>query len=132
MTTRAIFCCGCAKDVPARLTDGGEIYPHRPDLRDLPFWKCDGCGNHVGCHHKTKERTEPLGCIPDAEMKNARKHIHARLDPIWKNRVLSRQHLYARLTEVLGRQYHTAELRTIEEARTVYAAIITIEKELRA
>lgn len=130
MTTRTVYCCGCATDVSARLTDGREIYPHRPDLADLPFWRCDACKNYVGCHHKTADRTNPLGCIPDKAMKGARAHIHARLDPIWKTRRMAREHLYARLTDVLGRQYHTAELRTIEEARMVYAAVVEIEKGL--
>lgn len=129
--TRAIYCCGCQSDVQARLTDGREIYGHRPDLHDLPFWKCDACGNNVGCHWKTKDRTAPLGCIPTSELKNARRSIHQRLDPLWKTRrLIKREHLYARLTDVLGRQYHTAELRTIDEARIVYAAVVRIEKEL--
>ena len=80
-----IRCCGCQKKVEARLTDGSEIYPHRKDLYSLPFWKCDVCGNFVGCHHKTKNRTRPLGCIPTPEIKNARKHIHAILDPLWQS-----------------------------------------------
>jgi hypothetical protein len=71
---RDIYCCGCESAVQARLTDGREIYPHRPDLADLPFWKCDGCGNHVGCHHKTNDRTRPLGNIPTPEIRIARKH----------------------------------------------------------
>lgn len=58
-----IYCTGCGKDVQARLTDGAERYPHRPDLYELPFWKCDTCGNYVGCHHKTRAPTKPLGCI---------------------------------------------------------------------
>ena len=66
----------------ARLTDGKEVYPHRSDLNSLPFWICDRCRNFVGCHHKTKNPTRPLGCIPNKEMKNARKHIHNLLDPI--------------------------------------------------
>ena len=66
---RSIFCCGCQSDVQARLTDGAEIYAHRRDLASLPFWKCDACGNFVGCHHKTKHRTRPLGCIPTKEIK---------------------------------------------------------------
>lgn len=77
-----IYCCGCEKKVPARLTDGAEIYPHRHDLSGLPFWKCDTCGNFVGCHHKTKNRTRPLGCIPTPEIKEARKRIHSLLDPL--------------------------------------------------
>lgn len=127
---REIWCCACGRASDCRLTDGREIYPHRPDLAALPFWKCIVCGNHVGCHHKTTDRTKPLGTIPGPEMRNARRHIHARLDPIWKQHRLDRKDLYARLTTVLGRQYHTAELRTIGEARAVYAAIVAIEREL--
>ena len=67
-----IWCCGCGKEVDARLTDGAEVYPHRRDLASLPFWKCDACGNFVGCHHKTRERTKPLGCIPTPEIKDVR------------------------------------------------------------
>ncbi|NTG07102.1 hypothetical protein [Rhizobium rhizogenes] len=58
---RTLFCCGCQAEVSARLTDGKEIYPHRRDLHDLPFWKCDACKNFVGCHHKTANHTKPLG-----------------------------------------------------------------------
>ena len=118
-----IYCCGCSKLVEPRLTDGEEIYPHRRDLFSLPFWKCDTCNNFVGCHHKTKDRTRPLGCIPTKEIKEARIHIHAILDPIWKSGKIQRKHLYARLSEKLGYQYHTAELRSIEQARKVYRII---------
>lgn len=43
-----LYCCGCSEEITASLTDGKEIYPHRPDLYDLPFWKCDICGNLCG------------------------------------------------------------------------------------
>ena len=115
-----IYCCGCGADVEARLTDGAEIYPHRPDLYALPFWKCDKCGNFVGCHHKTKDRTRPLGCIPTPEVKNARQHIHKVLDPLWESGKANRKQVYADLTSLIGREYHTAEIRDIDEARKVY------------
>ncbi len=121
--TREIRCCGCGKKVQARLTDGTEIYPHRPDLAGQPFWKCDACGNFVGCHHKTKNRTQPLGCIPTPEIKRARQHIHRLLDPIWKSGRMGRTELYAKLSERLGWKYHTANIRSVEEARTVYRLI---------
>ena len=127
-----IFCCACAAEVRARLTSGTEVYPHRPDLADLPFWRCDACKNFVGCHHKTKNRTQPLGVIADPAMKAARRHIHALLDPIWQNGGLSRKHIYARLTDTLGRQYHTADLRTLDEARDVYKAVKVIAREVQA
>ena len=121
-TVRRIHCCGCAAEVDARLTDGAEIYPHRPDLRDLPFWRCDGCRNFVGCHHKTKNRTEPLGCIPTPELKEARKQLHALIDPIWQSGKMGRRELYAAMSRELGWEYHTAKTRTLEEARAAYRA----------
>ena len=124
MTTRELFCCGCEKEVEARLTDGREVYPHRGDLFGLPFWKCDNCGNYVGCHHKTKDRTRPLGNIPTKELKNARQHIHRVLDPIWKSGLQPRGKLYARIAKELGvSEYHTAELKTLEDARRVYVIV---------
>lgn len=118
-----IYCCTCECEIEARLTDGTEIYAHRSDLHNLPFWKCDKCNNFVGCHHKTKNRTKPLGCIPSAEIKNARKQIHAILDPIWQSGVMDRKTLYAKLTDKLGRQYHTADIRSLEEARLIYKEV---------
>ena len=119
-TVRRIYCCGCAGDVDARLTDGGEIYPHRPDLRSLPFWKCDACGNFVGCHHKTKNRTAPLGYIPTPELKEARKHLHALIDPIWQSGKMGRRELYEAISREVGWNYHTAKTRTMYEARAAY------------
>lgn len=118
-----IWCCGCESNVSPRLTDGGEIYPHRLDLKSLPFWKCDSCGNFVGCHHKTKDRTRPLGCIPTKEVKEYRKKIHGILDPLWKNGSYSRSGLYKILSERLGKRYHTAEIISVDEAKHVLKLI---------
>lgn len=115
-----IYCCQCEDKVDARLTDGSEIYPHRQDLYDLPFWVCDICHNYVGCHHKTTNRTAPLGNIPTPAIRGARKHIHAILDPLWKSGKVKRKQAYAWLSERLGWKYHTAKIRNIEEAREVY------------
>lgn len=129
MTDTLIYCCGCKTEVSARLTDGKEVYPHRNDLFYLPFWKCDTCNNYVGCHHKTKERTKPLGNIPTKELKSARQHIHKILDPLWKNKIMPRGKVYALIAKAMGiEQYHTAEIKTMEEARRVYAIV----KELAA
>ena len=119
-----IRCCGCnSEKVQARLTDGSEIYPHREDLHELPFWKCDKCGNHVGCHHKTSNRTAPLGCIPTQEIKNARQHIHKILDPLWQSKKYKRSYIYMKISEFIGWKYHTASIRDIEEARNIYRFI---------
>lgn len=125
-----VYCTGCKARVDARLTDGREVYPHRKDLYKLPFWKCDKCENFVGCHHKTRNKTKPLGVIPTKEIKKARQFIHARLDPMWKSGRKKRGAIYAELTKRMGKQYHTAEIQSIEEARKIYKHLIEIEKSL--
>lgn len=119
-TTRKIFCCGCQTDVEARLTDGSETYPHRRDLYSLPFWKCESCGNFVGCHHKTKNRTRPLGVIPTQELKAERQKIHKVIDPLWQSGRVGRGQLYGMIAHLIGvEEYHTADIRTVEQAREV-------------
>lgn len=115
-----IYCVACSVEVKARLTNGQEIYPRRKDIYDLPFWKCDTCKNYVGCHHKTKDRTRPLGCIPTKELKKARMEIHKMIDPWWKSGKVDRRWLYNEMSLDLGYEYHTANIRDIEEARRVY------------
>ncbi len=115
-----LFCCGCQEHVGVRLTDGREVYPHLPGLFEIPFWKCDDCGNHVGCHHKTKNRTAPLGCIPTPEIKKARQDLHRLIDPLWRSGKISRRRLYAQIVEGFGRDnYHTADPRNLDEVAAV-------------
>lgn len=125
-----IYCTGCENDVDARLTNGEERYPHRKDLYDLPFWKCDTCGNYVGCHHKTKNRTQPLGCIATPEILEARKKIHALLDPLWKSGKIKRGQAYGYISHRIGKTYHNGELRSLEEAREAYKIVAQLHNEL--
>jgi len=114
------------------LTNGCEIYPHRQDLESLPFWKCDGCKNHVGCHHKTSSPTRPLGVIATKEIKGARRHIHTLIDPIWKSKRMTRGKLYREIARRLGvAEYHTGELKSMDEARRVYKIGIEIKESLK-
>ena len=131
MITEKIYCCSCEKEVEARLTSGVEIYPPREDLHCRPFWKCNTCKNYVGCHYKLKNNpTKPLGNIPTPEMRKARNHIHKLIDPFWQNYTepfRARAWIYRWLSGKIGREYHTAEIRTIEEAREVYSLCKTIK-----
>ena len=125
--TRQIHCCGCGDTVSARLTNGAEIYPHREDLAELPFWACDACGNFVGTHHRDmrpgQDRLRPLGVIPTPEIKRARQRLHRLIDPLWKSRRFKRADLYAEISRKLGAPYHTADLRSVEEAERVMAIV---------
>ena len=128
--TRHIPCVACDKRVLARLTNGREVYPHRPDLASTPYWRCDGCGNHIGCHHKTRNPTQPLGIIPTPELARARQAIHEVLDPLWKKGRIERKDLYAELSARLRWKYHTAKVRTVAEATDIIREIQAIAKEL--
>ena len=123
MSDQIVYCCGCEKAVKPRLTDGKEIYPHRKDLYSLPFWKCDNCGNYVGCHHKTKTPTKPLGSIPTPEVRKIRQGLHKSIDEVWRDlKLCSRKRLYKLISKHLGREFHSANVNNKDEASEVLKA----------
>jgi len=124
-----IECLECNREVHARLTNGKEIYPHRSDLAYKNFYICDICKNYVGCHPNTKQ---PLGFIPSKEVRRARLLIHQILDPLWKKGLIKRGKAYKYLSDVMGYQYHNGELRSIEEARKAYSAVVRLHKEIHS
>lgn len=117
--TAQIMCVECGKKVDAVLTNGAEIYPHNSTLADLPFWKCPNCSNYVGCHHKSSNPTRPLGIIPNKELRDIRSSIHRLLDPLWTSGKFTRKEVYGKLSDQLGYGYHTAGIRSVDEARDV-------------
>ena len=127
-TNMDIFCCGCGKDVSARLTTGGEIYPHRMDLSDKKFWKCDVCRNYIGIHAKSGL---PLGVIPTPELRKSRIILHRAIDPIWKSGNYTRSGIYKELSTRLGiKEFHTGEIKTLAEFKLALLKIEEIKNEL--
>jgi hypothetical protein len=124
-----IWCCGCQTNVEAVRATGRDIYPHRADLHKKRFWRCQACGNYVGCHPGSEK---PLGNIPTPELRKARSHVHAILDPIWKTNRMPRGQIYALISQKIGRQYHTGEIKTVEDARTIYRIVKDISASLEA
>ena len=120
-----IHCLECDKFVDARHTTGEEIYPHRPDLHRKHFYKCDTCNNYVGCHRDGG----PLGSIPNMEMRRIRQRIHKILDPLWQSGRVSRNKLYKRISHEMGWRFHTAHLKSMEEAEKAYQFILTMEND---
>ena len=125
--TKTIYCCGCGCNTQARLTDGKEIYPHRSDLYSLPFWKCDKCKSFVGCHHKSAQRTRPLGNISTFEIKIYRKELHRIMDPLWNSGKISRSAIYKMIGKHIGRNYHTGEIKSVEDAKRVLEFVKSIQ-----
>lgn len=116
-----IYCIACQKEVDARLTNGIEIYPHRPDLAEKSFWKCDVCKNYVGCH--VGKTHIPFGCIATPEIFKLRQQIHSVINPIWKSGKLRRATIYAKLSKILGREYHTGNIRSVDECYLILKEI---------
>src|ERR1035437_9220224 len=77
---------------------GRTIYPHRPDLDGLAFWRCDPCDAHVGCNPRTGQ---PLGRLANKELRWAKMATHAIFDPIWEDGRMTRSEAYDWLSIVL-------------------------------
>lgn len=109
---------------------GFTIYPHRPDLYDLIDYQCPHCKNYVGTHKGGKKKGQPLGSIPFEELKRARIILHRHIDALWQKRLWKRGKLYKRIATELGiTEYHTGEIRTMDEARQVYRIVQKIVRE---
>lgn len=100
----AVICPYC--DRHAQLVGGAHIYPRRPDLFGLKFWRCDPCDAHVGVHRRNRKLglggDEPLGRLANAELRRARNLAHAAFDPLWRSGQMERRAAYAWLAGALG------------------------------
>lgn len=127
---KKIYCVQCEDKMPVVLQSGDAIYKSLK-YKHLNFWVCGGCNNYVGVH-KNSPTHEPLGIIPTPEVRNARQHIHAILDPIHQKKLMKRREVYDYLSEKLGWQYHTAKIKNVEEARKIYIIIKELKAKLHA
>ena len=127
-----IWCVECNQVVEAELTRGEFIYPRRPDLAEITLWQCPTCKNSVGTHRNSIDPLKPLGVISNKEMRQMKVEIHNLLDPIWKRGIMSRNRVYKHISDELGVQYHTGEIRTIEEAEHVRSIVRRLISNLRS
>lgn len=74
-----ILCCYCEK--PAELVTGETLYPFRPELHELLFWRCAPCLAWVGVHRGTET---PLGHLANAPLRSMRNRAHQVFDPLWR------------------------------------------------
>lgn len=97
-------CQYCGK--PAALVTGKAIYPRLSYLHSKKFWQCEPCEAYVGCHEPNigyGDGTRPLGLLANAELRDAKKSVHAVFDPIWQEKSgKSRRQAYQWLAEKMG------------------------------
>lgn len=128
---KIIYCSVCEKDVRYLRKRGDYVYPYRKDLHEKKFAVCPDCKNFCGCHNQGG--WYPLGCIASKSVKQARMKIHNDLlDPLWLSGKFNRNSLYSFISKELGYEYHTANIKTIEEARRVYQILLKIDNEWKS
>ena len=124
-----IYCVECSNYVIAKLVTGAMVYPNTPKVSRDKYWMCNSCKNHVGVHRNAnKNKLKPLGVIANKELRSIRKTIHDIIDPIWREEKMKRTHIYAIISNELGYNYHTAELKSIEEATRVKDIVLNIQQ----
>lgn len=90
---------------PAPWVENKEMYGRNYGKSYMCYY-CKGCDTYVGCHNNTRK---PLGTMATCELREYRKKVHAKIDPLWNGDKHLRRNLYAYLSKVLGYQYHTGE-----------------------
>lgn len=128
-----VDCGECGK--PAGLVTGETVYPHRPDLHALPFWRCCACQAYVGCHDGT---FKPKGTPCGPETRGARIAAHAAFDPLWRRKMakdgLNQGHAralaYRWLSEQLGTEPDKTHIGMFDRA-TALRVVEICTKNLR-
>lgn len=92
--------CGYC-NVAAELVNGDVIYPHRPDLAVLKFWRCANCGAYTGTHANSPTH-KPKGSLANEELRHTRIAAHAVFDNRWRKLGIRRSAAYKWLGEKLG------------------------------
>jgi hypothetical protein len=88
-------------NVEAALVGGDVLYPHRPDLSALKFWRCAQCGAYTGTHAKSPTH-KPKGSLAQEPLRLARIEAHAHFDNRWRKLGVRRTAAYEWLREQLG------------------------------
>ena len=78
---------------------------------------------------KSDDPTRPLGIIPTKEIKQKRMQVHAILDPIWKECGVSRKILYSHISGCIGKEFHSADIRSVEEADNILKIISKFKQD---
>jgi len=96
-------CPSCQQE--AKWVDNAEVYGRRYGKSYMCYY-CKECDYYVGCHNNTKE---PLGIMVGKELRQLRRAVHAKIDPLWQSGKMRRGQVYARISKQLGYTYHTGE-----------------------
>jgi len=98
-----MICPYCKKE--ARWCENKEIYGKNYGKSYMCYY-CKPCDAYVGCHQNTRNA---LGIMANKELREWRRKVHAKIDPLWRSKEIGRKTLYSIISKELGKQYHTGE-----------------------
>ena len=98
-----MICPSCKKE--AVWVDNAEVYGRRYGKSYMCYY-CKECEYMVGCHNNTKKA---LGTMVGKELRQLRRQVHAKIDPLWQSGKFKRGQVYARISKALGYTYQTGE-----------------------
>lgn len=88
--------------------------PEDDALLKRSFWVCVPCQAYVLTHKRAlkygEDGTTPLGPLANQELRRKRFLLHEKMDPIWKQRMWTRDKLYKWLANRLGLPLETCHI----------------------
>lgn len=119
-----MYCVQCEEDVSPDVVSGKVIYPYRKDLYGLVLFQCPNCKNYASEHARV---------IPTRTIRKFRQKIHSIIDPLWRSGVVTRSWVYRNMSKAIGKDFHSGNIRSDEEAITAYMAArkLALEVSLR-
>lgn len=121
---RPVVCPYCGNF--ARYVNGTAIYPDRPDLAHLMFWRCAPCDAHVGTH--VDSHGIPLGRMADRPLRLLRQATHRAFDPFWKVYGDSRSDAYRWLAREMGNDVKACHVSWFDEEQCRKAISVCRER----
>ena len=70
-----------------------------------------------------------MGVIASKEIKEKRIEIHNIIDPLFLSGKINRKELYKVISDRLGYTYHTANIKTTEEANKILQIVYSIQSQ---
>ena len=95
-----MICPYCKKD--AVWWENSMIY-WRNYWKSYMCYYCKDCDAYVGTH---KNSRKSLGSMANKELRGWRKATHRKLDPLWKEGIISRGEIYKELAEHFWKEVH--------------------------
>ena len=112
-----VFCPYCGN--LASLIDSSEIYQRSYGY----IWMCRPCDAYTGVH-QSSPRYAPLGTLAKKELRELRKQVHAKFDPLWKKGKMTRKQAYFWLAKEMGIPEERCHVAQFSEEKCKKALVI--------